>query len=118
MNENVTRISLDQAGNGKTDFEALDSLNDVQIDARALLDSDTLLPSAEDLGATAVEDRDSGSAYFEIYQSKDGMFRWRLAGSDGSIFAVSADLFDTKAQARASVNAMLAALGRTGRLAA
>lgn len=119
MSENVIRISLDQAGNGKTDLGAIAALSDVQIDARALLDMDTLLPNSDDLGVTSVDGQGSSSAvHFEIYKSKDGTFRWRLAGADGSIFAVSADYFDTKAQALASVKQMLAALGKISRLAA
>ncbi|MBS0480809.1 MAG: DUF1508 domain-containing protein [Proteobacteria bacterium] len=116
MKDKVTRISLDQAGNGKTDWTAIESLSEVQIDARALLDSDTLLPSAKDLGLA--EGSDDNAPSFTIYEGKDGGFRWRLAAADGRLFAMSGESYSTRAQAVGSLKQMLAALGKVDQLAA
>jgi uncharacterized protein YegP (UPF0339 family) len=118
MSDKFTRISLEQAGDGLTDWTALASLTDVQVDARALLDSDTLLPGAKDLGLGHNDGRSDPAVEFLIYKDKSGDFRWRLSASDGTLFAVCPEGFATKAKALGSVRMLLAALGKVERLAA
>lgn len=118
MSGKVTRIDLNQAGNGQTDWAALGKLSEVQIDARALLDPDTLLPSAQDLGFADDGLMTRTSVQFQVWKDKAGEFRWSLGAADGALFAISPQSFATKALALDSLRGMLAALGNVDQLAA
>jgi uncharacterized protein YegP (UPF0339 family) len=118
MNEEITRIDLEQASRGSTDWAALEGLSDVQIDARALLDPDTLLPNARDLGLDGAKTDKQSTVQFVIYKVKGGNFSWSLVAADGTLFAVSPDHFTTKALALASVRKMLLAISEIDDIAA
>lgn len=118
MNDRVTRVTLAEAGSGKTDWAALARMDDIEVTARALADADTLLPADADLGESLSDSIPVPAVRFVLYKDKAGEYRWRLIAQDGTEFAVSPAGFQSRKQARESVLAMLFALGQVEAIAA
>lgn len=97
MNGKTFRIGLDEAGNGRSDWERVGRLDDAAIDAAIASDPDSYALNRTDLSH-------AGSSYrFTVWQDKSGNWRWTLSSKDGQVLAVSAESHATKDAATDSI---------------
>jgi uncharacterized protein YegP (UPF0339 family) len=108
MNEQLTRVSLGQAGNGNTDWDRVRTLTDAEIDAAISGDPDTFALSDAELDAI-IASKQADHARYYILQTRDGHFRWYLMGASGAILAAAYEGAATKEEAQAGIMALRAA---------
>lgn len=117
MSERITRVSLAAAGKGRTDWDRLASLDDIEITARALDDPDTIIATPADLAAFS-QSHGKVSPRFEVRRVKSGGYRWRLLASEGTELAVGPEDYASREAALTAVKSLLFALGNIDGVAA
>ncbi len=105
MSGKIIRTGSDAASKStQTDWARLKSLSDDDIDFAIADDVDAYALETEVLGRR-------GSAYrYEVYQTIESQFGWRLVSSDGRIFATSDQSFASKGDALKAISEVRAAL--------
>jgi len=91
MSEKPTRMNLDEAGEGRTDWQRVRSQSDAEIDAAIAADSDADAVSEAELARFAAM-----RARYEVLQAETGMWHWRLVRADGTVLAVDGGGFASR----------------------